>query len=76
MMGIMFYMRPDQDFMDALRFGLDYFKNKYGNDPLECVVHPSMLTDYKMPDSMVIKAEPYILYRNFWLIKETEDETI
>lgn len=73
MMGIMFYMRPDQDFMDALSFGLDYFKSRYGNDPLECVVNPAMLTSYKMPDNgLLIKAEPYIIYRNFWLIHEED----
>lgn len=68
MIGLMFYMRPDQELLDVIQWGAQYYRDKYDKEPEVCIVHPSMLTDEKLPDlKMVVRAEKYVLIRNIWI---------
>jgi hypothetical protein len=69
MMGLMFYVRPDQEFLDALLWGIEYYRNKYNQEPKVCHVHPSV----EIKDApLEIKADQYVLVRNYWIIYETD----
>jgi len=72
MIGLLFYVRPDQDFMDALRWGMDYYRKRLSQEPKVCIVNPATEMPVKPP--LEIKAAPYILVRNFWILYEEQDE--
>lgn len=70
MIGLMFYMQKDQTFMDALQWGMDYYRGKLHQEPKVCIVHPSLEIPADSP--LKIKAAPYILERCFWILYEQD----
>lgn len=78
MIGTMFLIKPDR-FEEMLQSHIDYFRNKWKQEPFLFIVHPSFDSRYKLPDGLniVVQAEKYILPDNLWMIindKQREDK--
>jgi hypothetical protein len=60
---------PQADIISKVQRAADYYRQKYGQSPNLCFIHPSMLPkkERMVAGSIVIKGTPQILPNHFWL---------
>lgn len=59
---------PKKGLNEKVRSAAYYYREKYGNEPNVCFVHPSMLSSKRTKtDAITIKTDQAVLPHHFWI---------
>jgi hypothetical protein len=59
---------PKSDISSKVSKAADYYRNKYGEEPDLCFVHPSMLSDAKVNAGQIaVHSNSTVLPHHFWI---------
>jgi hypothetical protein len=72
--GMLWFDNSQTSLNAKIRKAIDYYHKKYGRTPDLCLVHPSMLTDWKL-DNEKITVRPYrpVLPDHLWIGVEDQN---
>ena len=59
---------PKSDFVSKIAKAADYYRNKYGQEPNLCFVHPSMITEKETHAGQIaVCSTKTIIPHHFWI---------